>query len=269
MLSSGYGQNGLLFAGSQEEELEGTEVHAEGRSGLLALLRSNKGKYLPVNTNKKAGHAFHLQHLFLLSLLLTDWTPTGYQSDDPLGSIHLRGSVVTAVESAPDGELQLQEMHAPSGNTANTPWYWNLPPICLFRSPRSAKKHDVDGNLFEIITSEETHYFFQAATSDERKEWINAIQSVLRIGKWKQMAAVFSCFYFLLDIQIMGLLLYCICASLKSGNVLIYKTWLLSLFYIYRVWINVFVCFALYNHWGRGGEGWQISHFNRCHANIV
>lgn len=47
----------------------------------------------------------------------------------------------------------------------------------------SAKKYEVDGNLFEIITSEETHYFFQAATSDERKEWINAIQSVSRIGK--------------------------------------------------------------------------------------
>ncbi|XP_075894396.1 pleckstrin [Nelusetta ayraudi] len=70
------------------------------------------------------------------------------KSDDPLGSIHLRGSVVTAVEYVPD-----------------------------------AKKYDVDGNLFEIITSEETHYFFQAATSDERKEWINAIQTVSRIGK--------------------------------------------------------------------------------------
>ncbi|KAM4607927.1 pleckstrin [Polymixia lowei] len=66
----------------------------------------------------------------------------------PLGSIHLRGSVVTAVEFVPD-----------------------------------AKKHDVDGNLFEIITSDETHYFLQAATSEERKEWIQAIQAVSKSGK--------------------------------------------------------------------------------------
>lgn len=30
MLSSGSGQNEFLFAGSQEEKLEGAEVHAEG-----------------------------------------------------------------------------------------------------------------------------------------------------------------------------------------------------------------------------------------------
>ncbi|XP_073337980.1 pleckstrin [Pagrus major] len=70
------------------------------------------------------------------------------KGDDPLGSIHLRGSVVTAVESVPD-----------------------------------AKKYDIDGNLFEIITSDETHYFLQAATAEERKEWIKAVQAVSKSGK--------------------------------------------------------------------------------------
>nr|XP_020457520.1 pleckstrin [Monopterus albus] len=70
------------------------------------------------------------------------------KGDDPLGSIPLRGSVVTAVEFVPD-----------------------------------AKKYDIDGNLFEIITSDEIHYFLQAATGEERKEWIKAIQTVLKSGK--------------------------------------------------------------------------------------
>ncbi|KAA8583720.1 hypothetical protein FQN60_014928 [Etheostoma spectabile] len=70
------------------------------------------------------------------------------KGDDPLGSIHLRGSVITAVEYVPD-----------------------------------AKKYDIDGNLFEIITSDETHYFLQAATAEERKEWIKAIQAVSKSGK--------------------------------------------------------------------------------------
>ncbi|XP_031735100.1 pleckstrin [Anarrhichthys ocellatus] len=70
------------------------------------------------------------------------------KGDDPLGSIHLRGSVVTAVEFVPD-----------------------------------AKKYDIDDNLFEIITSDETHYFLQAATAEERKEWITAIQAVSKSGK--------------------------------------------------------------------------------------
>ncbi|XP_010868439.1 pleckstrin isoform X1 [Esox lucius] len=65
-----------------------------------------------------------------------------------LGSIHLRGSVITAVEFVPD-----------------------------------AKRYDVDGNLFEIITSDEKHYFLQAATVEERKEWIKAIQMVSKTGK--------------------------------------------------------------------------------------
>ncbi|KAM9847439.1 pleckstrin [Aulostomus maculatus] len=70
------------------------------------------------------------------------------KSDDPLGSIHLRGSVVTAVEYAPD-----------------------------------AKKYHIDGNLFEIITSDETHYFLQAASAEERKDWIKAVQAVSKSGK--------------------------------------------------------------------------------------
>ncbi|XP_030628613.1 pleckstrin [Chanos chanos] len=68
--------------------------------------------------------------------------------DDPLGAIHLRGCVVTAVEYVPD-----------------------------------AKRHEVDGNLFEIITSDETHYYLQAATPEERKDWIKAVQSVAKSGK--------------------------------------------------------------------------------------
>ncbi|XP_076830798.1 pleckstrin [Brachyhypopomus gauderio] len=66
----------------------------------------------------------------------------------PLGSIHLRGSVITAVDYVPD-----------------------------------AKKHDVEGNLFEIITSDEIHYYLQAATAEERNEWIRAIQAVSKTGK--------------------------------------------------------------------------------------
>ncbi|KAG7462875.1 hypothetical protein MATL_G00189320 [Megalops atlanticus] len=70
------------------------------------------------------------------------------KGDEPLGSIHLRGSVVTAVEYVPD-----------------------------------AKRYAVDGNLFEIITSDETHYFLQAATEEERKDWIKAIHTVSKTGK--------------------------------------------------------------------------------------
>ncbi|XP_028280065.1 pleckstrin [Parambassis ranga] len=70
------------------------------------------------------------------------------KGDDPLGSVHLRGAVVSAAEYVPD-----------------------------------AKKYDIDGNLFEIITSDEIHYFFQAATAEERKEWIKAIQTVSNTGK--------------------------------------------------------------------------------------
>ncbi|KAG2467071.1 PLEK protein, partial [Polypterus senegalus] len=68
--------------------------------------------------------------------------------EDALGAVHLRGSVVTAIEYVPD-----------------------------------AKKYEVEGNLFEVITADETHYFLQAATPDERKEWIQAIQSVAKSGK--------------------------------------------------------------------------------------
>ncbi|KAJ8246170.1 hypothetical protein GJAV_G00264480 [Gymnothorax javanicus] len=69
-------------------------------------------------------------------------------AEEPLGSIHLRGSVVTALEYVPD-----------------------------------AKKSAVDGNFFEIITSDETHHFLQATTEKERKEWIQAIQTVSKTGK--------------------------------------------------------------------------------------
>ncbi|XP_061478596.1 pleckstrin isoform X3 [Rhineura floridana] len=74
------------------------------------------------------------------------YDPAG--GEEPLGAIHLRGCVVTAVEDTPDG-----------------------------------KKNEVEGNLFEIITANEVHYVLQAATSAERTEWIKAIQMVSRTGK--------------------------------------------------------------------------------------
>uniref|UniRef100_A0ABI7Z0B6 Pleckstrin n=1 Tax=Felis catus TaxID=9685 RepID=A0ABI7Z0B6_FELCA len=69
------------------------------------------------------------------------------QGEDPLGAIHLRGCVVTSVESNPDGRKSEEE------------------------------------NLFEIITADEVHYFLQAATAKERTEWIKAIQVASRTGK--------------------------------------------------------------------------------------
>uniref|UniRef100_A0A493TF44 Pleckstrin n=1 Tax=Anas platyrhynchos platyrhynchos TaxID=8840 RepID=A0A493TF44_ANAPP len=67
------------------------------------------------------------------------YDPAG--GEDPLGAIHLRGCVVTAVEDMPD-----------------------------------SKKCDVENNLFEIITANDVHYYLQAASSTERTEWIKAIQ---------------------------------------------------------------------------------------------
>uniref|UniRef100_A0A8D0GGX1 Pleckstrin n=1 Tax=Sphenodon punctatus TaxID=8508 RepID=A0A8D0GGX1_SPHPU len=74
------------------------------------------------------------------------YDPAG--GEEPLGAIHLRGCVVTAVEDYPD-----------------------------------VRKNEVDRNLFEIITANEVHYFLQAATAAERTEWIRAIQLVSRTGK--------------------------------------------------------------------------------------
>lgn len=53
----------------------------------------------------------------------------------------------------------------------------------LFYFSFSAKKHGADGNFFEIITSNEVHYFLQAATAEERKDWIKAVQVVAKHGK--------------------------------------------------------------------------------------
>uniref|UniRef100_A0A452V6K3 Pleckstrin n=1 Tax=Ursus maritimus TaxID=29073 RepID=A0A452V6K3_URSMA len=73
------------------------------------------------------------------------YDPAG--GEDPLGAIHLRGCVVTSVESNPDVRKSEEE------------------------------------NLFEIITADEVHYFLQAATPKERTEWIKAIQVASRTGK--------------------------------------------------------------------------------------
>uniref|UniRef100_A0A4W3JZP2 Pleckstrin n=1 Tax=Callorhinchus milii TaxID=7868 RepID=A0A4W3JZP2_CALMI len=76
------------------------------------------------------------------------YDPTGSDQVDPLGSIHLRSCVVSATDDLPDG-----------------------------------KKSDVIGNLFEVITADEVHYLMQAATGDERTEWIKAIKIVASTGK--------------------------------------------------------------------------------------
>lgn len=73
------------------------------------------------------------------------YDPAG--GEDPLGAIHLRGCVVTSVESNTDGRRSEEE------------------------------------NLFEIITADEVHYFLQAANPKERTEWIKAIQVASRTGK--------------------------------------------------------------------------------------
>ena len=63
--------------------------------------------------------------------------------------------------------------------------YLSMDSTILFMDSQlfTAKRYDVDGDLFEIITSDETHYFLQAAKADERKEWIQAIQAVSKSGK--------------------------------------------------------------------------------------
>ncbi|NWX89177.1 PLEK protein, partial [Nothoprocta ornata] len=74
------------------------------------------------------------------------YDPAG--GEDPLGTIRLRGCVVTAVEDVPD-----------------------------------SKKYEIDNNLFEVITADDIHYYLQAASPTERTEWIKAIQTVARTGK--------------------------------------------------------------------------------------
>ncbi|XP_054033267.1 pleckstrin [Dryobates pubescens] len=74
------------------------------------------------------------------------YDPAG--GEEPLGAIHLRGCVVTAVEDMPD-----------------------------------SKKCNAENILFEIITANDTHYYLQAASPAERTEWIKAIQAVSRTGK--------------------------------------------------------------------------------------
>lgn len=82
-----------VITGSQEKKLEGSKVHSQGWSCFHALLWSRKGKcWLFFNT---------LVFFVFLTLASASFLT---QTGDPLGSIHLRGSVVTAVEHVPDGE---------------------------------------------------------------------------------------------------------------------------------------------------------------------
>lgn len=82
--------------------------------------------------------------------------------------------MVTAVDFVHDGEPDRYHVTLPPTATAYHP---------LFSFSSSAKKHGADGNFFEIITSNEVHYFLQAATSEERKDWIKAVQAVSKCGK--------------------------------------------------------------------------------------
>ncbi|TRY81607.1 hypothetical protein DNTS_031003 [Danionella cerebrum] len=118
-----------LSTGSPEEKLEGPKVYSQRRPGVHSLLRPHQGKH------QKQPLAF----LCCFPLLIGE--------DDPLGSVPLRGSVVTALECNPDGRRQ-----------------------------------EVMGNLFEIITAEEIHYYLQAGTAEERSDWIRAVQSVAKTG---------------------------------------------------------------------------------------
>lgn len=170
---------GCFITGTQEKKLEGAKVHITRRSCLYALLRSYKGKYKKQEGTRCCAETKVNSEASFVSL---------WQDDEALGSIHLRGSVVTAVEYVPDGETNRCLMYQARkrrtvccGGCDVTSESDALAfiPICRV----SAKKYDVDGNLFEIITSDEIHYFLQAATGEERKEWIKAIQAVSKIGK--------------------------------------------------------------------------------------
>lgn len=90
-----------FITGTQEKKLEGAKVHTEGRPCFYALLWPYKGKYIDLYKNRIRIYFPHIIFLGLSSCLLL--SPL-CQGDDPLGSIHLRGSVVTAVEFVPDGE---------------------------------------------------------------------------------------------------------------------------------------------------------------------
>ena len=96
---------------------------------------------------------------------------------------------MTAVEFVPDGECVschhgTNELGLPYLPVFRSSSYLSKDYTILFmNSLFTAKRYDVDGDLFEIITSEETRYFLQAATPDERKDWIQAVQAVSKSGK--------------------------------------------------------------------------------------
>lgn len=90
-----------FITGTQEKKLEGAKVHTEGRPCFYALLWPYKGKDIDLYKNRIRIYFPHIIFLGPSSCLLL--SPL-CQGDDPLGSIHLRGSVVTAVEFVPDGE---------------------------------------------------------------------------------------------------------------------------------------------------------------------
>lgn len=62
-------------------------------------------------------------------------------------------------------------------------WVSGTHTLFYFLPPAPPGKKSDEENLFEIITADEVHYYFQAATPKERTEWIKAIQTVSRTGK--------------------------------------------------------------------------------------
>jgi hypothetical protein len=61
-----------------------------------------------------------------------------------------------------------------SGNTSwKLTWIFNTFPL-----PCVGVKGNVQGNLFKVITKDDTHYYIQASSKAERAEWIEAIKKL-------------------------------------------------------------------------------------------
>lgn len=153
------------ITGSQDKKLEGTEVHTEGRPGFHALLRPFKGNASQLRSRNVRPSVFTAILPFSL-----EWQWFSGLHSSPWFCGHSCGFRAWRWASL------LSRDTSPHCHTA-TGYH---PP---FPFSFSAKKHGADGNFFEIITSNEVHYFLQAATSEERKDWIKAVQMVSKCGK--------------------------------------------------------------------------------------
>lgn len=50
--------------------------------------------------------------------------------------------------------------------------------LIFFFSSCLGVKGNVQGNLFKVITKDDTHYYIQASSKAERSEWIEAIKKL-------------------------------------------------------------------------------------------